>query len=332
MLLLWVLYALHWAVTLFGTTYVFFRRSSRYDYIFFALVTIVIINWSLSKNQECILSYWEKLLLDPRYEYGSDTTYHPSMHFTKNVYLQNAVHAVVVGMMVYNSVRMLLIYNVKLNTIILLVVLASIYFLYFRIIHAISEFQKLYLLQNSPPQWLTEDPYIKGIYEKKTHEPIGIVNVYNILACALLSRCEKKQLTWKDFENDVQDMAKRLPECDYYVGIQSGGVFVAKYLQLLTGTPALYVKASKYNQKYLLTRSIELKEVSDLSVIRNKRVILCDDQSITGDTLRVVKERLQMYNPSWVKTCVLYTRHKVNNVDFYGSNFTIAASPWGSTP
>jgi len=69
--LLPVFILIHWAISFVCSFYVFYRKNSSLDWLYFSVICITVISWTLTKN-ECIVSYWEKLCLDETYEFNSD--------------------------------------------------------------------------------------------------------------------------------------------------------------------------------------------------------------------------------------------------------------------
>ena len=61
---------IHWMLALFTSLYVFFRKSNRYDLLYFFAISSIIISWDLLG--ECLLSYLEKKSLDETYVLKSD--------------------------------------------------------------------------------------------------------------------------------------------------------------------------------------------------------------------------------------------------------------------
>jgi hypothetical protein len=62
---------LHWTVSIIVSFYVFFRKTNKYDTVYFLIISFLIVSWTLTGN-ECIISYFEKLCIDPEYSFNSD--------------------------------------------------------------------------------------------------------------------------------------------------------------------------------------------------------------------------------------------------------------------
>lgn len=67
--------AVHWILFLFNAFYVFiFTRE--WDGIFLGTLLVTSLHW-LWFNNECIVTYWEKWLMDSSYKLGDRPFYHP---------------------------------------------------------------------------------------------------------------------------------------------------------------------------------------------------------------------------------------------------------------
>ena len=54
----------------------FFYINKKYDFYYLLYFILIFIHWIGLKN-ECIISYFEKKLIDPTYKFGSNPCYHP---------------------------------------------------------------------------------------------------------------------------------------------------------------------------------------------------------------------------------------------------------------
>jgi hypothetical protein len=84
--LLYLIRFLHYAFLLFGILYVFVFHF-RYDFIYICFMIAVYMHWKLFKN-ECILSYWEKKLIDKSYKMGANPMAQPFI----NMFIQPALY------------------------------------------------------------------------------------------------------------------------------------------------------------------------------------------------------------------------------------------------
>lgn len=329
-LTLTLLFIIHWILSLISYFYVFFRKSNKYDYIYFIIVTIIILSW-LTNKQECLISYLEKCILYPKYQYGSDPTLHPSLTFySKNNVFQTFILTIASILMITNVSVMMKIYKFNTFIISLFLIIAVSYTLYFRIVQIVSEQQKQFIATTIVPDWILTDPHLLTVYNKKITKPISYQNLFCILTCYFDNLCIKRQITWKDFERQIEEMSSDLPEFDYIVGIESGGAFAAKYLSIIKSKPVLYIKISKYDDGKFWQKDPSISMINDLSILENKTVLIIDDHILTGDTLKKCKEIVEAHQPAKVYTGVLYNNREHPMIQYPGIKASMSRSPWGS--
>lgn len=329
-LILTILFIVHWFIICVSTMYVFIRKTTKYDYVYFVVVILIILSWIINK-QECIISYLEKRILDQNYQCGSDPTYHPSLTlYIQNANVQIIILTVVIILMIINLSVMMKIYKVNIVIISLFLVIAIFSTIYFRLIQVVSQQQKQFLETTNVPDWISLDPFLLNMYNKKISKPISYQNIFCIITCYFDNLCIKRQLSWNDFEEQVKELSQNLPEFDYIVGIETGGAFVAKYLSEITDKPVVYIKISKYDDGKFWHSNPTVAIQSDLSVLKNKKVLLIDDHILTGDTLTKAKDIILQYNPNKLYTGVLYHNRDHPVINYQGIKASMSRSPWGS--
>ena len=107
--LLTVCIVAHWFVSYMCSFYVFFRKSTKYDWLYFSVLCITVISWTLSKN-ECIISYFEKLCIDDTYVFNSK----PSLPYVEIFFgkLTDIITFILLSGTAYNIYIMLSTYDV----------------------------------------------------------------------------------------------------------------------------------------------------------------------------------------------------------------------------
>lgn len=325
-----ILFIVHWFIICISSFYVFIRKSNHYDYVYFGVVILVIISW-LTIKQECIISYLEKKLMNSEYQCGEDPTYHPSLTLhIQNSLMQMIILTIMITLMIINLSIMMKIYRVNKIIVCLFLVFSIAITIYFRLLQVVSLQQKEFLSKTSVPDWILLDPYLVNVYKKKINKPISYQNIFCIVTCYFDNLCIKRQLSWMDFEEQIRELSKGLPEFDYIVGIESGGAFVAKYLSIITNKPVVYIKISKYDDGKFWQKTPSVSINSDLSVLEGKKVLIIDDHILTGDTLTKAKDIVEQYNPKKVYTGVLYQNRQHPIINYNGINASMSRSPWGS--
>ena len=107
-----VLMLIHWGITAISSFYIYYRWSASYDWVYFAVICTTIISWTLTGN-ECIISYWEKLCIDPDYKFNSE----PSLPYICLIFGEmgsNIVTPLLIMSTVYNLYSMMQIYKVPI--------------------------------------------------------------------------------------------------------------------------------------------------------------------------------------------------------------------------
>lgn len=116
---------LHWSLLIIAVSYAFWRRQ-QYDYIYFSVITVVLFGW-IFNGGECIVSAFEKIILNCNYVWGSQTHYNPSLLLYKDL------DAIGIGKIIYkicfnilfwaNLVYILRTYKIRIKYIILIIVI-----------------------------------------------------------------------------------------------------------------------------------------------------------------------------------------------------------------
>lgn len=115
-----------------------------------------------------------------------------------------------------------------------------------------------------------------------------------------------ERVTWQDFSGSIKKFLQSIPRYDNYVGILNGGALPAMLLAKYNQSNLVYIKASHYDgkkRKKKVALSYPSREVLDMK----GTVLLVDDVSDTGDTLRLAKEtffisdELTLHQKPWTK-------------------------------
>lgn len=126
------LFFLHWTIVLIAMSYVFVRKNATYDFLYINILAIIFVGWLINKN-ECIISYWEKEIMDPTYTLGDDPTWNPSLSFySRNPSIQWISVLVIVGFIMYNLITLARIHKVDPYVVGTLIVVGTIMFLGYR--------------------------------------------------------------------------------------------------------------------------------------------------------------------------------------------------------
>lgn len=70
--LLILVYFFHYVVVSFFALYLFFRKDNTYDMLYMLFIVFKVIGWTTG---ECILTYFENIIKDKNYKYGTNSSY-----------------------------------------------------------------------------------------------------------------------------------------------------------------------------------------------------------------------------------------------------------------
>lgn len=308
--------------------YVFYRKNKQYDWLYLLAIIIIFVHWFVSS--ECVISYLEKKIFDDSYKLGDYPSVHPSSTFYQSDPLFcNAIMGITCSFYAFNIYILLTIYKVPHAVIIAVVIAFLLYIIYWRIVNNLEE--ELKVLRNAPlPDWITESPYLYGVYKRKISKKITITDAVITTYCYCNSGCYKEQIDWKMFEEHCAILRKtaQSDNYDYVVGIESGGAFVARAMT----KHCKYIKISKYDDNPNILGEPIMETPDDLSVLRGKTVLLVDEHMLTGATLNKARNHiLEVCGARKVDRAILYTTKTSQElgIEFTGVPFFMSRSPWG---
>ncbi|MCG2718743.1 MAG: phosphoribosyltransferase [Nanoarchaeota archaeon] len=146
------------------------------------------------------------------------------------------------------------------------------------------------------------------------------------------------KFTWEDIENIIDENCNQMQYIpDAVIGIKSGGALIANYV-------AKAIQVDKVDYMYISHYSAKSQSVvkSTLTAYRNsatimeepiidvkdKKILLVDDQTASGSTLRVGIDYFLSCGIKDVKTFCLYAK-KGTNVDYCTREGLMVYTPWG---
>ena len=164
------------------------------------------------------------------------------------------------------------------------------------------------ILNQRLPAWFDERllPVLKRKFQQRNKRSFSTLNMLYVY----LSRDGKLgDVSWKFVERLCRKAVMRLPsklEFDYVCGISSGGAFIAPCVaSYLENIPCEYLSIQKYaNNKGVFDRiktymfgakkqyDVNEMECSNINHLKNKRVLLVDDQLASGSTITCATDYL----------------------------------------
>jgi len=171
------------------------------------------------------------------------------------------------------------------------------------------------------PKWFDNDQTLIEVLKDKIEKNKNSEKLYNYLTKPLLSHLKLQIVTWTEMEKYCDLVIKKMNpnNIDVICGIKTGGYFVGKYIATKLNKPFVFVSSKLWSgismkknihQAYYHYFGGEFSpKISDVPIldIKGKRVLLCDDTSYTGSTMRnVVKMLKENGEPQDIKTLCIW--------------------------
>ncbi|AWR98813.1 phosphoribosyltransferase [Metallosphaera hakonensis] len=129
--------------------------------------------------------------------------------------------------------------------------------------------------------------------------------------------------TWEDIEEQIFKIAKRMADDSFYpdaiVAILTGGVIPAKlFADILNMKNIKYIDI-KFYRDVNQTESKPVIKAVYVNDLENKKVLVVDDVSDTGETLEAVSNVISMFSPKTIRTATLYVKPWSRKIpDYFG--------------
>ena len=133
--------------------------------------------------------------------------------------------------------------------------------------------------------------------------------------------------TWSQIYDMLLSQAQKIQTADYrpdvVVAVARGGLIPARILTDLLETPQLAVIQVEFYVDIAQTRQEPLLKQALTASVDEKKVLLVDDISDTGKSLKLAKTYLQSQGASEIKTAALYLKpQSITKPDFYEKQTT----------
>ena len=136
------------------------------------------------------------------------------------------------------------------------------------------------------------------------------------------------RFTWEDVEHDTLKIIDRMKqdgfEPDIIVSIARSGLIPASLIAYALGNKQLYVIKVDFSKVQKSGQDQELYDrpiiTQELSVnIQGQKVLVVDEMAVSGSTLKLVSQYMEIKNPAQVKYAVLYKQPWSQfKPDYYG--------------
>jgi xanthine phosphoribosyltransferase len=117
----------------------------------------------------------------------------------------------------------------------------------------------------------------------------------------------KEFYSYEEFQKDIKSLTNEIkkynPDC--LVAIARGGLTLAHFLGESLNMRSIYTINSIHYEGEKKLNTFEIKNIPDLS--NHKKIVLVDDISDTGETLKEIVDILKIEYPKIeIKTCAIY--------------------------
>jgi hypoxanthine phosphoribosyltransferase len=204
-------------------------------------------------------------------------------------------------------------------------------FMVFQAIFIISVNAYIYYMStHRMPKWVKDNKDLHSIFQNKIEGNSNSYKLHNYVLKPWLSHLKIHFITWRRLEESVAHMRQKhdFSDIDIVVGISTGGAFVGQYLAILLDKPFEIVNSKFWSgmnfpqsfiksTKWMLGREINANIWGTLNV-HGKRVLLVDDTTYTGITMKGATKYLKSNGATTVKTFVLWINSMINSpIDYY---------------
>jgi hypoxanthine phosphoribosyltransferase len=130
-----------------------------------------------------------------------------------------------------------------------------------------------------------------------------------------------KKLTWKDIIDDVVTVSSNIENVDAIITVGRGGNIPGTMLGYKMGVKHIVnFSVQSYNDDKTAT-NIRIQQKPDFTSLKNKKVLVVDDLSDKGTTLKYISDVLEQHN-IYATYCTLYIKNKTKFIPtFYVKEF-----------
>ena len=155
---------------------------------------------------------------------------------------------------------------------------------------------------NRAPAWLKQDEQLKGILKRKLEKNLNKGKIHNYICKPWTFHLKMEIITWSMCERNCEELLKQIDPTDFdcVVGISTGGAFIGAYMGKLLKKPYYIIHSKLWSGTNFLENSKKAigfflgqdinPEIDGFPEIKGKTILLCDDTSYTGVTMKKCKK------------------------------------------
>lgn len=228
-------------------------------------------------------------------------------------------------------------FDIKLfiNLLIVFTILVGLY------LNFINHYIQANIMERAPV-WVKENPSLKGILLEKISKNKQSYKWQNFVIKPWMSHLKLEFVTWKSLEHHCDIILQKINPDDYdmVVGIVTGGAFIGGYIAKKMNKPFLIINCKLWSdisfkenflQAYSYFLGYDLQpRVGEVPDVKDKRILLADDTTYTGVTMKNVMRIFVENGVKSVETfCLWYKGEYIPN--YYYSNKRVPIIwEWGS--
>jgi len=178
------------------------------------------------------------------------------------------------------------------------------------------------------PEWVRENPALVNVFYKKLKKNQNSLQFRNYICKPWLFHLKIEFISWTHLENICHLILPQInkDEFDIVVGITTGGAFVGAYLAKLLDKPFAMIESKFWSESSLRENMYKsychfsgknaMPKISSIPEVTGLRVLVADDTTYSGITMRNVAKVLSEKGAKEIKTFCLWVRGPLK-IDYY---------------
>lgn len=226
-------------------------------------------------------------------------------------------------------------YRLFLKLLFVLIIMVSLFMNY------VNHFIKANILERAP-EWVKKDDALIAILKEKISKNKESYKWQNFVVKPWLSHLKLEFVTWNSIEHHCNVILEKINPDNYdvVVGIVTGGAYIGSYLATKMNKPFVIINSKLWSdisfsdnviQAYSYLLGIDFKpKIGMVPDVKGKRILLADDTTYTGITMRNVIKKLNDNGAKNVETVCLWYKGEYMPNYFYSNKRVPIIWEWGS--